>query len=159
MIPLQVLFVCTGNICRSPSAEGVLRQQLGDAGLGDRIKVDSAGTHSYHIGAAPSELAVRSATRRGYDLTGLRARQLTAQDFETFDVISVMDHGHMEILRGLCPPGAEKRLQLFLDHAPPPLQGQEVPDPYYGGPDDYERTLDLIEHGMGGLIEHLRGRL
>ena len=159
MIPLQVLFVCTGNICRSPSAESVLRQQLEDAGLSDRIKVDSAGTHSYHIGHSPSELAVRSGTRRGYDLTGLRARKLTAQDFETFDVISAMDRGHMEILRELCPPTEEKRLQLFLDHAPPPLRGGEVPDPYYGGPDDYERTLDLIEQGMGGLIEHLRGRL
>lgn len=159
MAALQVLFVCTGNICRSPSAEAVLRQRLETAGLDAQIHVDSAGTHAYHTGDSPSELALRSGVKRGYDLTALRARQVTPEDFETFDVISAMDQGHLEILRQLCPPGHLQRIQLFMDHAPQPLQGQDVPDPYYGGPEDYERTLDLIEEGMGGLIEHLRSRL
>lgn len=159
MAALQVLFVCTGNICRSPSAEGVLRQRLEAAGLDAQILVDSAGTHAYHTGDSPSDLAVRSGAQRGYDLTGLRARRVTAEDFENFDVISAMDRGHMEILQQLCPPGQTQRIQLFLEHAPQPLQGQDVPDPYTGGPEDYERTLDLIEQGMDGLIEHLRSRL
>lgn len=159
MAALQVLFVCTGNICRSPSAEGVLRQRLETAGLGGQILVDSAGTHAYHTGDLPSELALRSGAKRGYDLRGLRARKVTAEDFENFDVISAMDQGHVEILRRLCPSDQSHSIQLFLDHAPQPLQGQDVPDPYYGGPEDYERTFDLIEQGMDGLIAHLRSRL
>ncbi len=159
MAALQVLFVCTGNICRSPSAEGVLRHGLETAGLGAQILVDSAGTHAYHRGEPPSELAQRCGAKRGYDLAGLRARQVTPADFGSFDVISAMDQGHLKILRQLCPPDQRHRIQLFMDHAPQPLQGQDVPDPYYGGPEDYEHTLDLIEEGMEGLIEHLRGRL
>jgi len=156
---LQVLFVCTGNTCRSPSAEGVLRKYLADAGLGDRISVDSAGTQNDRSGQAPDPRAVHSCAQRGYDLTDLRARSLTPGDFETFDIIAAMARGHVEILQRLCPPGQSHRLQLFLDHAQPPLKGQDVPDPYYGGPDDYEHVLDLIEHGMSGLIAHLQGRL
>ncbi|WP_282604899.1 low molecular weight protein-tyrosine-phosphatase [Pelagibius sp. Alg239-R121] len=159
MTPLQVLFICTGNICRSPSAEGVLRHRLAEAGLADRITIDSAATHDYHTGEPPNPRAVRCCAKRGYDLTGLRARRLTREDFENFDVISVMDRGHMEILKSRCPSGEEHRLKLFLDHAEPPLQGQDVPDPYYGGPEDYEAMLDLIEEGMTGLLDHLRSRL
>lgn len=159
MTALQVLFVCTGNICRSPSAEGVLRARLAEAGLSDKVRVDSAATHDYHTGEAPNPRAVRCCAKRGYDLSNQRARRLTREDFENFDVISVMDSGHMEILRQLCPAGEEHRLMLFLDHAAAPLQGQDVPDPYYGGPEDYEHMLDLIEEGMTGLIDHLRSRL
>ncbi len=159
MTELQVLFVCTGNICRSPTAEAVLRQQLRDAGLGERIVVDSAGTHPYHSGSSPSGLAVRSGAKRGYDLSGLRAREVTAADLETFDVISAMDRGHLNILKQRSTPDQAQRTQLFLEHAPAPLQGQDVPDPYGGDAADYERTLDLIEKGMGGLIAHLQGRL
>ncbi|WP_246116764.1 low molecular weight protein-tyrosine-phosphatase [Denitrobaculum tricleocarpae] len=159
MAALQVLFVCTGNICRSPSAESVLRRGLEAAGLSEQILVDSAGTHAYHTGDSPSKMAQRSGAKRGYDLSGLRAREVTAEDFENFDVISAMDRGHVEFLRQLCPPARTQRIQLFLNHAPQPLQGQDVPDPYGGGAEDYERTLDLIEEGMKGLIEHLQSRL
>lgn len=159
MTALQVLFVCTGNICRSPSAEGVLRTRLAEAGLTSQVSVDSAATHDYHTGEAPNPRAVRCCAKRGYDLTDLRARRLTQNDFQNFDVISVMDSGHMDILRRLCPDGEEHRLMLFLEHAAPPLKGQDVPDPYYGGPEDYEHMLDLIEEGMTGLMDHLRSRL
>jgi protein-tyrosine phosphatase len=153
----KVLIVCTGNICRSPTAEGVLRHKLRDAGLDGRVAVDSAGTIDFHAGDPPDPRAILQAGRRGYDLSDLRARQIRPGDFESFDLILCMDRGHMDRghygeLARLCPVGLRERLRLFLDFAPG-LGLEEVPDPYYGGLEDYDLALDLIEPGVAGLIE------
>jgi protein-tyrosine phosphatase len=154
----KVLIVCTGNICRSPTAEGVLRHKLRDAGLDGRVAVDSAGTIDFHAGDPPDPRAILQAGRRGYDLSGLRARQIRPADFESFDLILCMDRGHHSELARLCPvglrEGLRERLRLFLDFAPG-LGLEEVPDPYYGGLEDYDLALDLIEPGVAGLIEAL----
>ncbi len=153
----SVLFVCTGNICRSPIAEGVLRTRLTAAGLDGRVEVDSAGTHGYHVGEPPDDRAVARAARRGYDIAGLRARRLAPEDYGRFDLLLAMDRGHLQIMRHLCPPERADRLALFLDFAPEDsgLKGREVPDPYYGAGDDFERVLDLVEHGCEGLLARL----
>jgi len=153
---LAVLFVCTGNICRSPTAEGVLRRLAHEAGLA--LEVDSAGTHDYHVGELPDERAVAHAQRRGYDLARLRARRIERGDFERFDLVLGMDRGHLRLLERLCPPGQRGKLGLLLDFAPA-LGERDVPDPYYGGPEDFERVLDLVEAATRGLIERLGGYL
>ncbi len=153
----SILFVCTGNICRSPTAEGMLRQQLRDQGLQDQIRVDSAATHAYHIGDPPSQPAQDCAVARGYDLSALRARKVQPGDFNDFDLIVAMDGGHMEILADLRPSDSRAERRLFMEFAPGP--GSDVPDPYYGGRADYEATFDLIASGMPGLIEALRRQL
>jgi protein-tyrosine phosphatase len=154
----RLLFVCTGNICRSPTAEGVARKSLADCGLDRRVEVDSAGIGGWHVGDPPDSRATRCAGRRGYDLTPQRARQLRAADYGDFNLILGMDSGHVSHLSGQRPPGALAEVRLFLDFLPPddPHAGQDVPDPYYGGPADYEHSLDLIERGMPGLIAALR---
>ena len=150
----RILMVCTGNICRSPTAEGVLRDKLRAAGLADRIAVDSAGTHSYHEGSPPSSPAVKAARKRGYDLTPLRARRVRPEDYIDFDLLLAMDRGHQALLEYDRPPDGKARVRLFMDFAP---EGpDEVPDPYYGGNRDYERALDLIESAMPGLIDALQ---
>ncbi len=151
---IGVLMVCTGNICRSPSAEAVLRQKLVDAGLDGRVTVDSAGIDAYHAGEAPSRLAVQCAGARGYDLRALRARVIRREDFDRFDMILAMDRGHLAILAGMKPDAARGQLELLMSFAPGAVA--EVPDPYYGGRQDYEHALDLIESAMPGLIETLR---
>ncbi|MBY6264226.1 low molecular weight phosphotyrosine protein phosphatase [Azospirillum sp. 412522] len=151
---LKVLFVCTGNICRSPTAEGMFRQLADRAGFGGRVAADSAGTHSYHVGEPPDPRTVRAALARGVDLSALRARKVAAADFTRFDHILAMDHGHLAQLRRIAPPGATAALRLFLDDAAA-LAGQEVPDPYYGGPDGFERVLDLCEAGSRALLDRL----
>jgi protein-tyrosine phosphatase len=153
---MRVLLVCTGNICRSPTAEGVLRRFAAQAGVS--LQVDSAGTHDYHVGEPPDERAVAHARRRGYDLSDLRARRIERRDFESFDLVLAMDRGHLRILERLCPPAQRAKLQLLLDYAPA-LGERDVPDPYYGGPEDFERALDLIEAASRGLIERLPGYL
>jgi protein-tyrosine phosphatase len=155
---LRLLFVCTGNICRSPSAEGVARKHLADGGLDRLVEVDSAGIGGWHVGDPPDSRAIRCARRRGYDLTPQRARQLRAADYGDFHLILGMDSGHESHLSGQRPPDARAEVRLFLDFLPPtdPQAGQDVPDPYYGGPADYEHSLDLIERGMPGLIAALR---
>lgn len=154
----RVLFVCTGNICRSPTAEGVLRKLAADAGLAHRIAVDSAGTHGYHAGEAPDARAQAHARRRGYDLSGLRARRFTREDFQAFDLILAMDREHHAILARLAPPSAGQKLRMMLEFARRP-GGDEVPDPYYGGPDGFELVLDLIEDAAEGLLDHLKAEL
>jgi len=154
----RVLFVCTGNICRSPTAEGVLRKLAADAGLADRIVVDSAGTHGYHAGEAPDARSQTHARRRGYDLSGLRARCFTREDFHAFDLILAMDREHHAILARFAPPSAEQKLRMMLEFARRP-GGDEVPDPYYGGPNGFELVLDLIEDAAEGLLDHLRAEL
>ena len=147
MKPKKVLFVCTGNICRSPTAEGVMRAMLADAGLDAHIEVDSAGTHSYHIGAAPDTRTQKAAKKRGYDLSPLRARKVVREDFSRFDHVLAMDHGHMRLLRDLCPPEHHHKLAMFTH--------TEVPDPYYGGGDGFEMVLDLTEEGVRAWIARL----
>jgi protein-tyrosine phosphatase len=154
----SLLFVCTGNICRSPTAEGVMRHRVEDAGLAQRVDIESAGTGGWHIGSPPSALAVECARRRGYDLAGLRARQLSRDDFDRFDLLIAMDRGHHAQMLRHCPEGLADRLRLFLEFAPE-FRSLDVPDPYYGDAADYERALDMIEAGTLGLLDEIRRRL
>ncbi len=153
---VRVLFVCTGNICRSPTAEGVFRALVARHGLEGEIGADSAGTHGYHVGEAPDPRSCAAARARGVVLDDLRARQVSPADFSAFDLVLAMDRGHHAHLARLCPPGREERLRLFLDFAPH-LGVRDVPDPYYGGPDGFERVLDLIEAGCEGLLRRIGG--
>lgn len=152
---VKVLFVCMGNICRSPTAEGVFRAAVERAGLHDRIETDSAGTHAYHVGASPDERAQSAARRRGVDLSSLRGRKATRVDFENFDYVLAMDRENYQNLLGICPPGRETRLRLFMEFAPQRPE-REVPDPYYGGEAGFDRVLDMIEEAADGLLNHLR---
>ena len=154
---VKVLFVCMGNICRSPTAQGVFLHLLREEGLEQRIAVDSAGTHAYHIGNPPDPRARESALRRGIDLGEQRARRVTAEDFSEFDYVLAMDEENREELLSLCPPGYEERVRLFLEFAPE-VDENEVPDPYYGGRTGFERVLDLVEQGARGLLEDIRRR-
>jgi protein-tyrosine phosphatase len=144
--PARVLFVCTGNICRSPTAEGVFRELSRKVGV--EVHVESAGTHGYHVGEPPDRRAVHHAKGRGYDLSAQRARQLRKRDFEEFDVIVAMDRGHLEILLEHCPPQHHGKLRMLVS-------GRDVPDPYYGGPEGFERVLDMVEAACLGLLHEL----
>ncbi len=155
---VKVLFVCMGNICRSPTAHGVFRELVRQEGLEDAIQIDSAGTHAYHVGNPPDQRAQATARNRGIDLSDLRARQVNPEDFERFDYVLAMDEENLAILRELCPPGREERLRLFLDFAPQRPE-REVPDPYYGGPQGFEHVFDLVEEAARGLLEEIRQRL
>lgn len=154
MKPIRVLMVCTGNICRSPTAEGVLRAMAATAGLSHRLEVDSAGVTGYHVGDAPDRRSQVHARRRGYELASLRARQVTHADFHEFDWLLAMDRGHLRELKDMAPADATARLALFLDFAPAHA-GRDVPDPYYGFADGFERVLDLVEAGCEGLLRTL----
>ena len=152
--PVRVLMVCMGNICRSPTAHGVLTHRVADAGLGDRIVVDSAGTHDYHVGRPPDERAQQHAARRGYDLSAQRARQLKAQDFDDFDLVLVMDDANQHAARALCPPGQRHKLRRLTDFCTR-HRASEVPDPYYGGAAGFEAVLDLVEDACDGVLAAL----
>jgi len=156
-VPFKILTVCTGNICRSPSAEVILRDHLAAAGLGDLVEVDSAGTADYHIGDPPSEPAMRLGALRGYDLKKLKARELRPSDFTEFDLILVMDRGHLRRLKTLLPADARCRLHLYLEVLPE--AGIDVPDPYYGDDRDYAAMLDLIEAAAPAWIARVREEL
>jgi protein-tyrosine phosphatase len=158
MSSIKVLFVCTGNICRSPTAEGVFRHVIAEAGLADRISCESAGTHDYHVGEAPDPRTQRAAEKRGYDLCELRARQVIRRDFDAFDYVLAMDEGHLRLLERLCPPQHAHKLKLFLEFGPDPKL-RDVPDPYYGGAQGFERVLDLVEQAAQGLLDHLKSRI
>lgn len=151
--------VCTGNICRSPTAEGVLRRKLVDAGLQDHVEVASAGTVDYHAGSPPDHRAQQSALRRGYDLSRQRARQLRADDFERFDLVLAMDSEHVERMVELCPGPLAGRIRLLMNYSSRRPRGMSVPDPYYGAPAGFERVLDLIEEACDGLMKDLQARL
>jgi protein-tyrosine phosphatase len=150
----KVLFVCTGNICRSPTAEGVLRHRAEAQGLADRILVDSAGTHAYHVGEAPDQRSVKAAKKRGILIDGLRARKVAPGDFHEFDLILGLDFEHVQHLRRMAPKDAKAETALFLEYAGN-LREKEVPDPYYGDEHHFEYALDLIEAGVEPLIEKL----
>jgi len=152
---VSVLFVCLGNICRSPTAEGVFRKLIADAGLHERVRIDSAGTAGYHEGAPPDTRAMAAAKARGFDLGGIRARRVIADDFEAFDLILAMDEDNLEDLRQAAPEGTRARLALLLDFASG-LRGRSVPDPYYGGKNGFERVLDMVTEACAGLVEELR---
>ena len=154
----RVLFVCTGNICRSPTAEGVFRKLVADARLADRIASDSAGTHGYHVGEPPDLRTQAAARRRGYDLSGLRARKVAREDFHRFDLLLAMDREHHDILGRLAPPSVGHKVQLMMGFARGAAH-EEVPDPYYGGPEGFELVLDLLEDAAAGLLEQLRREL
>ena len=152
----SVLFVCMGNICRSPTAEGVFRKVLAERAPDLELEIDSAGTHSYHVGEPPDERAQMAAKRRGIDLSRIRARGVASDDFEVFDYILAMDMQNLSALRRACPKDYQSRLQLYLDYAPG--DRESVPDPYYGGPNGFEHVLDLVEEAAHGLIAELRKR-
>lgn len=151
----RILFVCLGNICRSPTAEGVFRQLAAREAPELEIDVDSAGTADYHIGSAPDARSQRAAKRRGIDLSGLRARQVTAADFSTFDLVLAMDRANLIELEAMAPRRSAATLRLFMDYAPELAVG-EVPDPYYGGAAGFDRVLDLCEAASRGLLAALQ---
>jgi len=152
---VRILFVCTGNICRSPAADAVFRALLDQAGLGARVAVDSAGTGDWHVGDPPDSRMCAAARRRGVDMDGLRARQLRRDDFTSFDLILAMDVGHLRALERARPDDATARLALFLEYAPE-TGLRDVPDPYYDAEDAFERVLDLVEAGARGLLGEVR---
>jgi protein-tyrosine phosphatase len=154
---VRILFVCLGNICRSPSAEAVLRAIAAREAPELGIEVDSAGTAGYHIGEPPDERSQEAARRRGYDMAPLRARIIAPEDFEQFDLILAMDQANLSTLRRRAPAAVRERVRLFLEFAPD-AGADEVPDPYYGGPAGFEQVLDLVESASRGLIAHLRDR-
>jgi protein-tyrosine phosphatase len=143
----SVLFVCTGNICRSPTAEAVLRHQAAKAGI--ELHVESAGIGKWHVGCAPDERAQHHAKGRGYDLSTLRARQVEPFDFERFDLILAMDRGHLRALQRMAPHRHRAKIRLFIN-------GRDVPDPYYGGPEGFEEVLDLVEAACRDLLRELK---
>ncbi len=154
MNKISVLFVCMGNICRSPTAEGVFRRLVQGAGLAHRLHIDSAGTHDYHIGSAPDARASEAALKRGYDLSALRGRQVGPQDFQAFDYILAMDRENLSNLKRICPPEHVGKIFLFLEFSPN-FSETEVPDPYYGGAQGFEHVLDLVEDAGRGLLRKL----
>ncbi len=151
---MRILFVCMGNICRSPSAEGVFRRLLSDWPTDLAIEVDSAGTHDYHVGDPPDPRSVAAARRRGIDLSTLRARAVEMRDFEHYDLILAMDEQNLDELRQRAAPRYQERLRLLMDYAPDAGR-RAVPDPYYGGPQGFEDVLDLLEQATAGLLREL----
>jgi protein-tyrosine phosphatase len=146
---VRILFVCMGNICRSPTAEGVMRHLLAERGLEDEIEVQSAGTGGWHAGSPPDARSTRAAAARGITLEGA-ARQVTRADFEDFDLLVAMDRENLADLRAIAPPGTEHKIRLLLG------EGRDVPDPYYGGPHGFENVLDLVETACEQLLDELR---
>lgn len=157
MATVKVLFVCMGNICRSPTAEGVFAKLLENEGLAHHVAIDSAGTHAYHEGNPPDQRSQRSAMNRGIDIRHLRARQVKTADFYEFDYVLAMDRDNLQNLESIRPRDAKSRPHLFLSYAPN-LEYDEVPDPYYGGPNGFEQVLDMIEEASLGLLQDIRIR-
>ena len=154
----RVLLVCMGNICRSPTAEGVLRCFIKNNNVGDKVEVDSAGTHGYHVGEAPDSRTQRAAAVRGYNLSQLRARKVARQDLDYFDLILAMDKSNLDNLRRLATPEQQERIKLFMDYARS-FDDDEVPDPYYGLGHGFDLVLDMVEDASLGLIEEIKKKL
>ncbi len=155
---VKILFVCMGNICRSPTAHAVFQRLVEESGLNVHIKIDSAGTHAYHIGNPPDPRTQAAALRRGIDMGLQRARRVDLEDFKYFDYILAMDQDNLAFLRADCPPQYVHKLKLFLDYAPD-LAIRDVPDPYYGGASGFEQVLDLVEIASEGLLRHIRRQM
>jgi protein-tyrosine phosphatase len=155
--PIRVLFVCMGNICRSPTAEAVFRHHLAEAGLSDVITVASAGTHGYHIGAAPDHRSQAAALRRRYDMSAQRAQRFQVSDFERFDYLLAMDRENLAHMQRHAAPAVRGKARLFLEFGS--MGVLEVPDPYYGAADGFDLVLGLIEDASRGLLQHLRESL
>lgn len=156
MKPVRILFVCLGNICRSPLAEGVLRELAARNGVASAISVDSAGTGAWHVGDPPDHRSIVVARRHGIDISGLHARKISRDDFESYDLILGMDRDNVRTLRQLAPPGTEGRIGLFLEYAAG--RDQDVPDPYYDGPEAFERLYQMLEAGCSSLLDRLEER-
>jgi len=154
VVKRSVLVVCTGNICRSPTAEGVLREKARQRGLDGALRVASAGTHDYHVGESPDARSMKHATKRGYDLSRQRARQVSERDFREFDYILAMDGGHMRLLRAMAPKDATANVAMFLEPSAA-WKGLDVPDPYYGGPEGFERVLDMVEEAAERWLDRI----
>jgi len=152
---VTVLFVCMGNICRSPTAHGVFRKLVEEEGLSDRIFIDSAGTYGYHVGHSPDPRAQETARRRGIDISDLKARKAESVDFDLFEYILAMDESNYEELMQIAPAGKEQKVRLFMEFAPD-LGWREVPDPYYGGPTGFERVFDMVEKACRGLLADIQ---
>lgn len=154
---VSVLFVCMGNICRSPTAHGVFRSLVEREGLTHLISIDSAGTHAYHVGNPPDRRAQATASARGIDLSDLVARRVEVVDFDRFDYLLAMDQDNFLALSEICPAPQREKIHLFMDFAPH-MRTREVPDPYYGGPAGFERVFDLVEAAAAGLLQDIRRR-
>lgn len=154
----RVLLVCMGNICRSPTAEGVLRYFVKINKLGDKVEVDSAGTHGYHVGEAPDSRTQRAAAVRGYNLSQLRARKVARQDLDYFDLILAMDKSNLDNLKRMATPEQQERMQLFMSYARN-FDDDEVPDPYYGLGHGFDLVLDMVEDASLGLLEEIKNKL
>ena len=155
---ISILVVCTGNICRSPTGEGVLRRRVAERGLAERIRVASAGTHDYHVGDSPDPRTMKHAKKRGYDLSAQRAAQVKERDFDEFDYILAMDRTHLRLLRSMQPAGSKAKLGLFLE-ASGKWKGEDVPDPYYGGVEGFERVLDMVEEAAERWLDRFEAEL
>lgn len=156
MKPVRVLFVCLGNICRSPLAEGVLRALAEQKGLAFALEIDSAGTGAWHIGDPPDRRSIQAARRHGIDISALRGRQVAAADFDDFDIILGMDENNVRTLKRLAPEGTAQKVHLFLDYASG--ESRDVPDPYYDGPEAFEALYQMLEAGCSSLLERFGER-
>lgn len=154
---IKVLFVCMGNICRSPTAQGIFSHLTNQENLSNLIKVDSAGTHAYHVGNPPDHRAQATALKRGIDLSHQTARRVNVADFEEFDYVLAMDEDNLLDLQEICPDEHAHKVRLFLEYAPH-LNIREVPDPYYGGPGGFDRVLDMVEIASEGLLKEIRDK-
>lgn len=150
-----ILFVCTGNICRSPTADAIARAWVAQHGLEGHFEIDSAGIAGYHVGEAPDARSQEAAARHGYDLSALRARQIEVHDYQHFDLLLAMDDGHLKHMRRMAPPVYRPKVRLFLSYTKLPAFQQEVGDPYYGGPQGFEEVIALCEEGVQALFAHL----
>ena len=155
---VNVLFVCMGNICRSPMAEGVFARDIHNAGFSAEVGMDSAGTHAYHVGKSPDERGCNAAEKRQVAIDGLRARRIEMKDFSRFDYILAMDRQNLDMLRYLCPPELRQNLHLFSEFSPQ-LKSREIPDPYLGEEKAFEEVLDMIELASLGLVETINKQL
>ena len=153
-----VLFVCMGNICRSPTAHGVFRHKVQQAGLAELVRVDSAGTHNYHPGSEPDARSMTHAAKRGYNLQDLRARQINELDFDAHDLILTMDWDNLALVQHQCPPQHQRKVKRFTDLCRQ-HNAQEVPDPYYGGAQGFDHVLDLVQDASEGLLLHVQSLL
>jgi len=154
---VSVLFVCMGNICRSPTAEGIFRHIINEKNIADDFITDSAGTHAYHVGEPPDSRAQETAQSRGIDLSDLKGRRVSEEDFDKFDYVLAMDKDNYAVLQDMCPSSKKHQLKLFLDFARD-LGFDEVPDPYYGGTKGFEKVFDMLENASHGLIEHIQSK-